>query len=233
MGTITDSDKSVVVGVDSPRKWRKLLYSKVFLAVVVAVVVLTGMTSWVIISYEKKQTPVAENSVVRLYAQKLTTLKNTAASHPNSAAAHVSYAEALYVTGNKTTAQAEYIRAGQLDPHNATIWNNLGNTYRDLGKYTQAVSAYRRAIQLAPSDQNAYINLANVQIFSLQSPADAITTYKTAMNKIGTTASLQLLLSLAYEQNKQIDQALQTYKSILSTDPSNQAAKDNINRLTK
>jgi tetratricopeptide (TPR) repeat protein len=206
------------------RRWRWPL----IIILVVIVLIIIGVAVW---PNHKANTPVSKNPVVTSYQNKLPSLRQAVQKNPNNAADHVAYAEALYVTGDKAAAKTQYIAAAKLSPADATIQNNLGNTYRDLGDTTAAVAAYKQAIKLAPTNQNAYVNLANLQIYTLHQPADGITTYQQAIKQIGATAQFELLLGLAYEQNGQVDKAKQTYQAILDNDPTDQAAKDNLARL--
>jgi tetratricopeptide (TPR) repeat protein len=221
-------EPSVVVSRNRSTNFMKRWRWPLVIILVVIVLVIVGV---VVRRNHKTDTPVSKNPVVTSYQQKLPSLQQAVQKNPNSAADHVAYAEALYVTGDKTGAKTQYIAAAKLNPSDATIQNNLGNTYRDLGDTTAAVAAYKQAIKLAPTNQNAYVNLANLQIYTLHEPADGVATYQQAIQKIGSTAQFELLLGLAYEQNGQAAKAKQTYQAILDSDPTNQAAKDNLARL--
>lgn len=234
MEEIHGNTEHVVVGNGSKSVARKVFGSKTayifgvaIVAVIAAVIVVKLGTG-----NDKPQTN-SKNPVVVAYQQKLPSLEKAVKAKPNDADARVAYAQALYVTGDKTAAETQYKEAAKLDPKNPTTQNNLGNTYRDLGDYTAAQAAYRQAIKLNPTSQNAYVNLANLQIYTLHKPADGIATYQEAISKIGAAPQFELLLGLAYEQNGQNDKAEATYKAILSKDPANQAAKDNLSRLQK
>lgn len=222
---------SVVVGqsklnrsTNAGKQWR-------LPAGVIVAVIIVGVIAWLIWPRQSGSTLTGSNPVIKSYQQKLPALKQAAEKHPKDAAALVTYAEALYVTGDKAAAKTQYVAAAKLSPSDTTIQNNLGNTYRDLGDSDAAIGAYRQAIKLSPTNQNAYVNLANLQIYTLHEAADGIATYQQAIKKIGTTPQFELLLGLAYEQNSQTDRAKQTYQAILSQDPNNQAAKDNLARL--
>lgn len=210
--------------VSARRRWRL----PAILALVIIILVVIALLAW---PRHRPTASVSNNPVVKSYQQKLPELQQAAEQHPDNATDRVAYAEALYVTGNKDEAKTQYVAAAKLNPSDATIQNNLGNTYRDLGDSAAAVSAYQQAIKLQPTNQNAYVNLANLQIYTIHKPADGIATYQQAIKHIGATPQFELLLGLAYEQNGQTDKARQTYQAILAKDPTNQAAKDNLTRL--
>ena len=201
----------------------------VLVAVVLTVLAVVAFNA----THKKQVVPVANNAVVSQYRDKLPKLKAAAESKGATAASHTAYAQALYVTGDKQTAQDEYRTAAKLDPKDASIWNNLGNVYRDLKNYSAAEEAYRKAFETDPAFVNAYVNLATMQSYTLNKPADAVATYKRAVTKNGQSTELLLLLGAAYEQNHQSDLALTTYRTVLDKDPKNSAAKQNIDRLTK
>lgn len=173
------------------------------------------------------------NPVVQTYRNKLPDLKQATQKDPNNSAAHNAYAEALYVTGDKKFAAQEYELAIQHDPKNATVHNNLGNTYRDLENFQKAEQSYRAAIQNAPADQKAYLNLANMQLYNQRDASAAITTYKAALSALGAPNEIKILLGLAYEQNNQLSEARATYQGVLAAQPSNQTAKNNLERINR
>ncbi|MDD5565826.1 MAG: tetratricopeptide repeat protein [Candidatus Omnitrophica bacterium] len=52
-----------------------------------------------------------------------------------------------------------YKRTIRYNPQSARLYGNLGSTYRELGKFEDAVSAYEKALEVDPSFTGAYINL--------------------------------------------------------------------------
>ena len=202
-------------------------------AALLAVVLLVLIVAVFSATHKKQPVAVSNNAVVSQYRDKLPKLKAAAESKSATAAAHTAYAQALYVTGDKQTAQKEYESATKQDPKNASVWNNLGNVYRDLKNYAAADEAYRKAFEIDPSFVNAYVNLATMQAYTLNKPADAVATYKQAVTKNGQSTELLLLLGAAYEQNHQTSLALSTYRTVLEKDPKNIAAKQNVDRLAK
>lgn len=222
--------RSITAHVRQAGRNRRLLYTLILLGlVIIGVLFITHFVA----KAPTRVTPVTDSPVVRQYRSKLPALKAAAEKKPTDFTARQSYAQALYVTGDKQSAKREYEAAIKLNPKDATIRNNLANTYRDLGDTTAAVSAYRAAFSLDPTLINAYVNLATVQAYTLQKPGDAVATYKLAVAKNAQSPELLLLLAGAYEQNGQKDVALATYRSVLTKDPNNAAARRNIDRLTK
>lgn len=192
-----------------------------------------GLVVW--LSYQALQpSKVAiDNPVANQYREKLPELQKAADSNKTDISAQREYAVALYATGDTKGASKYYEKAVKLNDTDATLHNNLGNTYRDLGQLDKAISEYRKAISLNKKLINPHVNLANVQLYSQNKPDDAIKTYNDALKAIPDNDQLRLLLGLAYEKKGDTASAKKTYQSILSNDPDNAGAKANLDRLNK
>ncbi len=66
----------------------------------------------------------------------------------------------LYVTGDLEKAAQVYEFAVQNYPHSAGVFNHLGSTYAELGRYEKAVENLREALRLDPTRATTYGNLA-------------------------------------------------------------------------
>lgn len=199
-------------------------------AAAMAVIAVAG-SIWLWVSFTDGSKSKTLSGVAKEYQAKLPELKKAVAKNPKSATAHKDYAVALYATGDFSAARDQYEQVVKLDDKDAVAFNNLGNTYRDLGRYDDAVQAYQKSLALAPKSINTYANLANVQLYSLNKSDDAIATYRSGLKQLPDNPELQLLLAIAYEQADQPDKAAATYKDILSHDPKNKAAKAGLERL--
>jgi tetratricopeptide (TPR) repeat protein len=58
--------------------------------------------------------------------------------------------------GSYEQAEAEYLRAIELEPANADTFRRLGQAYERSGRLDQALAAFKRAIELEPSDFRQY-----------------------------------------------------------------------------
>ena len=47
------------------------------------------------------------------------------------------------------------MKSNQIQPNNAMVFNNLGNTFYELGQLQKAISSYERAIQIKPNNTMA------------------------------------------------------------------------------
>ncbi len=67
----------------------------------------------------------------------------------------------LHRQGRLDEAIAGYVRAVELEPGRAQLYNNLGVALRARGQFAAAVACYRRAIALKPDDHGTHSNLGN------------------------------------------------------------------------
>lgn len=68
----------------------------------------------------------------------------------------------LHQRGDSESGLELMIRSVQLDPSNATSHYNLGNAFRDVGRFDEASCAYREAIRLQPGDADIRCSLGAV-----------------------------------------------------------------------
>jgi tetratricopeptide (TPR) repeat protein len=95
---------------------------------------------------------------------------------PTNGSANYNYAVALADLGEKEKAIDYYQRAIAIEER-VTRYNGLGNVYRDLGRYDEALAAYKRATELDPKDATPHNGLGNVYR-DLGRPDDAIVAYQ-------------------------------------------------------
>jgi tetratricopeptide (TPR) repeat protein len=197
-------------------------------AILIIAAITFGVTTYL---SRHEQQPASNSEVVQYYEKNLPQLSDKVKQTPDNLTVHRDYAVALYATGDIKGAKQQYEAAIKLKSNDAILHNNLANTYRDLKEYDKAMAAYETAIKLDPQHQNAYINLANLQMNMLNKPDDAIATYKRAIAAMPEDDQLKVLLGLAYEQSNNIPQAIQTFKNIVEKHPDHKAAQSNLERL--
>ncbi len=76
-------------------------------------------------------------------------------------AAYIAAGVASYGLREYAAAEGYYTKALGLE-ETALVHNNLGNTHRELLKYSEAEKSYQKAIELAPASVTSYLNLANL-----------------------------------------------------------------------
>ena len=213
--------------------YKKLPVKTKLAAMGIAAVIVGGLIFWGINSYNANllaNTPL-NNPIAEEYRKKLPELKQAAESKPNDVGAQREYAIALYVTKHLEQAREQYLKAITLSKNNGELYNSLGNVYRDLKNNDSAIQAYKKSIELNPDQLNAYANLANLQIYTLNDANGGIATYKHAQEAMPDNLQIGVLLGLAYEKSGDRNSAISSYRAVLDADPGNVPAKSNLERL--
>lgn len=73
---------------------------------------------------------------------------------------HINLASIYRKVGKKKEAVELLEKVKKCYPNRFEIWNNLGNTYRDLGEHIKAIFAYRMALILDPKSINARLGIS-------------------------------------------------------------------------
>jgi tetratricopeptide (TPR) repeat protein len=90
-----------------------------------------------------------------------------------------------------------YKRTIHYNPHSARLYGNLGSTYRELGKFEDAVIAYEKALEINPSFTGAYINLG-IAYENMGNYGQAIKAYEKALVSHPDNALAYAKLANAY-----------------------------------
>jgi tetratricopeptide (TPR) repeat protein len=174
-----------------------------------------------------------DNPTVAAFREKLPELAAQVDKDPKDINARQQYAVALYATSSLDKAKDQYEAAVKLNSKDAALHNNLANVLRDLKQYDAAIKEYDQAISLNAQYSNAYINKANLQVYTLKKPNDGIATYQKALEAMPDDQNIQILLALAYENTGDTGKAKQTLSDLVAKHSDNQAAKANLDRLNK
>jgi tetratricopeptide (TPR) repeat protein len=120
----------------------------------------------------------------------------------------------------QTTYQTRTVRndtdpATGINPGNAGIWNELGNSLVKVGAYDDAIDAYKNAIDIDPGYGWSYSNLA--VICTLQGKlAEAVTLCKKSLRLLADKKGQAMTwarLGEAYRQLGQYEQAMAAYQA--------------------
>ena len=200
----------------------------IIIGAVILVVILAGVGIYFAINNNEKT---ELTGVAAEYQERLPELEKEVEDNPESAEARKKYAVALYATGEKDLAEKQYEEVVKINDQDGVAYNNLGNAYRDNKKTDKAIEAYKKAIEINSTAINPYVNLANIQLYTQDSPDAAIETYKQALKAIPNNNDLETLLAIAYEQKGDKESARSTYQNILSRDAENKTAQSGLERL--
>ena len=98
------------------------------------------------------------------------------------------------------------------------FFNNLGNSYSDIGDIEPALIALERAIEINPSLAESHMNLGNVYLKKGR-VQDAIYEYQTALEINASEAKAHFNLANAYAKRGWLNNAVSEYLQSLELDP--------------
>jgi regulator of sirC expression with transglutaminase-like and TPR domain len=98
------------------------------------------------------------------------------------------------------------------------FFNNLGNSYTDVGNIEQALVALERAVEINPSLAACRTNLGNIYLRK-EKIEDAIYQYRAALQINPGDAKTHNNLGNAYTKTGRLDDAISEYKESLELDP--------------
>ena len=110
-----------------------------------------------------------------------------------------------------------YVKGTQKDPNNAVIWNKMGMTELQLGRYKNARKHFERAAKLK-SDYAEAVNNIGVVYYQVGNYRKAISLYKKALG-IRDSASFHSNLGAAYFAQKKFSDAMNEYVAAIRLDP--------------
>lgn len=175
-----------------------------------------------------------KNPILESYLAKLPELKQLAESDTTNTQYMRDYAIALYATGDIEGSKNYYEKELEINKEDPVLYNNAGNAYRDSGIYQKAVDSYQKSIDLDAHQTNAYNNLANMLIYTMNELEIGIGVYEKAISSNPENAE-QFLISIAsaYEQNNDKANAVKKYNEVLQLNQYNTVAKSALERLNK
>lgn len=168
----------------------------------------------------------------RRYPEAIEWMQRSIAAEPTVARYRNNYGLLLTDCGRYEESAAEFEIARQLDPSDADIPYNLGNTRNRLHQSDSAISAYQAALQLNPQHVKAWINLG-LALNAANRPEEAIAVYQAARRACPSEAALPLNLAILYRQQCRLDDAVAAYQEGLALAPNSFAAYNNFALLLK
>lgn len=108
-----------------------------------------------------------------------------------------------------------------------------GNDQYNKKAYQEAVSAYQRALGKAPANEVATYNMGNA-LYKTEQADKAITYYEKVIkgtSNNATKAKAYYNKGVSHQSMKQVPQAIEAYKNALKIDPTDEQARQNLQRL--
>ncbi len=137
-----------------------------------------------------------------------------------------------------------YQKVLQIDPNEASLHNNLGNLYADMGKSTDAAAEFKKAADLDPTHaSNYYYNLGAIMVNKGQMD-EAAEALKKATDLDPTNANAWYWYGMALMGKAQLKpdgtmvpapgtvEAFQTYLKLAPTGPNAPAAQASLDSIT-
>jgi TPR repeat protein len=115
-------------------------------------------------------------------------------------------------------------------PNDARAHNYLGNAYRALGRYKEAIASYKEAVRIDPNSRFPLTDLGRAYD-ELGQYQEAIASYKEATRISPDHGVAYILLGDAYAKLGQHKEAIASYKEYLSINPKNTAVRNLIKNL--
>lgn len=107
------------------------------------------------------------------------------------------------------------------------FFNNLGNSYSDIGNTESALLAFERAVEINPTLSESRANLGNIYL-KKGLAAEAIKEYQTALQINPNDAKTHNNLGNAYTQQDSLHRAVAEYQRAIGLDPSFADAHKNV-----
>jgi tetratricopeptide (TPR) repeat protein len=131
---------------------------------------------------------------------------------------------------NPAEAAAEYRRRMLEEPSRASLHNNLGTAYYDMGQMNEAQGEFREAIRLDPSLAAAHSNLGYVY-YTLGYLDGAVSEYRIAIKLAPDDPEPHVKLGIAMERMQLPVEALAEMQTADSLKPGNANIRNALNRL--
>ena len=151
----------------------------------------------------------------------------------NLIAAYQQYAKNLRNRREYAAALEQLQKAAALFPDNINLRLNLSQAYQHVGKYEQASTELEWILERSPNHKNAKIELVNLQIrrgntlMNRKKYAEAIAIFE-AIPEAEKTIDIHNMIGYLYLMQREHLKALATFETILTQQPTNSAAYQNL-----
>jgi len=131
------------------------------------------------------------------------------------ALAHMAYAIALDRAGKKADANRQQEKAFSLAENNGELRILKARRLLLGGDVDGAIASTREAISLEPNRAGFHVELAKMLMSKPGGAREAVATFEQAINTMGESPKMLVLLGGAYTANRDFDKAKQTYQKAL------------------
>ena len=113
---------------------------------------------------------------------------------------------------------AAFEKALEIDPKSHIVWNGLGATLKDLGRYSEAIAAFEKAVEIDPKFHLAWNGLGNV-LHGLRDYSQAIAAFEKALEIDPKFHAAWNGVGNALNDLRDYTQAIAAYEKALEIDP--------------
>lgn len=134
--------------------------------------------------------------------------------------------------GIHNMAEKSFLAAIQLEKNSPSLYYNLGNTYKEIGRPEDAIKNYERALDLNPDYIEAIYNLG-VTLQEQELFEDAIEQFQELLLIDPQNISAKLNLGFAYQALEYYEEATTEFEKILDIEPMNKEALNNLGTINR
>lgn len=138
---------------------------------------------------------------------------------------------AYQAAGLKDKAEEKYNAAIEKDPQDALSYVRLASVYAEKQDIDRAIKMYEKALSVQPDNQAAALALAQTYQYKKNQPEKAIQIYLQQIIKKPSDPYMKLFLVDAYVDGGRITEAKNVLIQIISSDPSNQTARNRLDSI--
>lgn len=170
------------------------------------------------------------------YGEAIKAFEQAVKAEPSRGDSRYFLAQAFEALGRTDEAVRQYNASVQRDRNLAVAHYNLAVIYRTRGDYTAAEAALKEAIGASPAFSGAHLLLGTLY-FSRSDWENALTELTAAAtNPYAVRADetgLRLMLAATYAKLGRVDQAAAEYRKVISLDPANREAEEQLHALNR
>ncbi len=141
------------------------------------------------------------------------------------AAYHYDLGSVYHSLGRLEEAEKEYQATLRLAPKMASVYHNLGEIYQDQGKLDEAIRAYQQSLKLSPEDKYTKARLTQTEQKRKKILEQDILRYQTAISLRPNDPKNYRQLALAYYNNRQLEEAIESLRIALYLQPDSEQAR--------
>jgi protein O-GlcNAc transferase len=129
-------------------------------------------------------------------------------------------------------AEVAFRKASELNPNYAEVHNSLGVTFKDQGKFNDAIGSYRLALKIKPDYADAHYNMGNA-LKDQGKLEDATEAYRLALKIKPDYAAAHYNMGVTLQDQGKLGEAIGSYQRVLKIKPDHADAYNNMGNALK